>query len=64
MNDEMKLGLAAGILAVIGVAMFGLPRGTAPIAAVPSPAVSQSDTPPPLPPASVTVPAVPTAFVK
>lgn len=58
MTDEAKLGLAAGVLAVLGVAVFGFPRepagGAKPTAAV---AAGTAATPPPLPPAAVVVPA-------
>jgi hypothetical protein len=46
MNDEAKLGLVAGVLAVVGVAVFGMPKesavaapaqvATAPVAQLPA----------------------------
>ena len=57
MNDEAKLGLVAGVLAVVGVAVFGFPRE--PVAAAPVPAAMVAGTnaaPPALPPASMGLP--------
>jgi hypothetical protein len=57
MTDEAKLGLVAGVLAVLGVAVFGFPRQ--PAAAEPPAAVAAAGTPtapPGLPPAAVVVP--------
>ena len=53
MSDEAKLGLIAGVLAVIGVAVFGQPA--APPKTLPKPAaVAGAPTPPPaLPPVAV-----------
>jgi hypothetical protein len=62
MSDEAKLGLAAGVLAVVGVAMFGLPRehppdASATTAVVASPSAGTASNAPGLPPAAVMVPA-------
>lgn len=63
MSDEAKLGLVAGVLAVIGVAVFGSPRGPAAADAGGRPAAvvaaGTATTPPGLPPAAVQVPAGP-----
>jgi hypothetical protein len=49
MNDEVKLGLVAGVLAVVGVAVFGVPkdapRSDANRPAVALPMVSSVDKP-------------------
>jgi hypothetical protein len=57
MTDEAKLGLAAGVLAVFGVAVFGLPREP-PVVNPPQTAAvaGTAATPPGLPPAAVIVP--------
>jgi len=56
MTDDAKLGLAAGVLAVIGVAVFGFQREPArdrpPQAAV----AGSAAVPPGFPPAAVVVP--------
>lgn len=36
MSDDAKLGLVAGVLAVIGVALFGLPRDAAKVPEAPT----------------------------
>jgi hypothetical protein len=47
MSDEAKLGLLAGVLAVIGVAAFGLPREPAPPPKVEAVNSSNVTVPPP-----------------
>lgn len=58
MSDEAKLGLIAGVLAVIAVAIFGFPKELSQKAS-PSPAegvvAGTATTPPGLPPAAVQV---------
>lgn len=56
MNDEAKLGLVAGVLAVLGVAVFGQPKESSkPNANLPqtSVIVGTATAPPGLPPAAV-----------
>lgn len=48
MNAEAKLGLVAGILAVVGVALFGMPKRSNP-----PPHPTQHDSPLPATPASL-----------
>ncbi len=52
MTSDAKLGLVAGVLAVVGVAVFGMPKQD-PDKAVPSAAVPQQIDPTPPPPAAV-----------
>jgi hypothetical protein len=59
MTDEAKLGLVAGVLAVLGVALFGLPREPAAAAPLPVVATGTPTTPPGLPPAAMALPAEP-----
>ncbi len=51
MTDEAKLGLVAGILAVVGVAVFGQPKE--PPRTLPKPTPVVASAPPSLPPAAV-----------
>lgn len=53
MSDESKLGLVAGVLAVIGVAVFGFPADRPPQAQAPPAATASAG--PALPPAAVPV---------
>lgn len=58
MSDDAKLGMVAGVLAVVAVAIFGYPKDLAgntskPVAGV---VAGTSTTPPGLPPAAVQVP--------
>ena len=56
MNDEAKLGLVAGVLAVVGVAVFGMPREPSSVVAPPAATAGTATQPPNLPPAAVAVP--------
>ncbi|CAN5291464.1 hypothetical protein BH11PLA2_BH11PLA2_50040 [soil metagenome] len=66
MSDEAKLGLVAGVLAVIGVAAFGMPQGGLSAKAKPETTVTAKnvEAPPSLPPASVGVPTLPVSMSK
>ena len=56
MNDEAKLGLVAGVLAVVGVAVFGMPREPSPTTTPPAATAGTGTQPPGLPPAAVAMP--------
>jgi hypothetical protein len=58
MSDEAKLGLVAGVLAVLGVAVFGFPADR-PAAAARADPPAVAGAPPSLPPAAVQVPPAP-----
>lgn len=53
MADEAKLGLVAGVLAVVGVAVFGQPKDAPKPPEHTVAAVGTASTPPNLPPAAV-----------
>jgi hypothetical protein len=56
MTDEAKLGLVAGILAVVGVAVFGQPKEAPRTLPKPS-AIAVAASAPPVPPPAAVVPA-------
>lgn len=53
MSDEAKLGLVAGVLAVVGVAVFGYPKEPQKIPAKPPLVTGNATTSPPMPPAAL-----------
>jgi hypothetical protein len=57
MTDDAKLGLVAGVLAVVAVAVFGFPRGPAAAPQPPAAVTGSPAVPPALPPAAGLVPA-------
>ena len=56
MTDEAKLGLVAGVLAVIGMAVFGFQREPAASRKPEAAVAGTAAVPPGLPPAAVVVP--------
>jgi hypothetical protein len=53
MTDEAKLGLVAGVLAVVGVAVFGYPKEAPKVPANPPLVTGTATASPNLPPAAV-----------
>ena len=51
MTDEAKLGLVAGVLAVVGVAVFGYPKELPKAPAKPALVTGSATAPPNMPPA-------------
>ncbi len=53
MTDEAKLGLVAGVLAVVGVAVFGYPKEPQKVPAKPAVVTGSATTSPTMPPAAL-----------
>ena len=56
MTDEAKLGLVAGVLAVVGVAVFGYPKEVPKAPVKPALVAGSATAPPTMPPAAVLPP--------